>query len=44
MGPMNLFAGQELRDRTDLGTWEWGGEEKGEQVERVALTYIHYHE
>ena len=42
MGPMNLFAGQELETKQTWG--HGGGEGKGGQVERVALTYTPYHE
>ena len=41
---MNLFVGLELEtqmERMDL--WIQQGKERVGQIERVALTYIHYH-
>jgi len=39
---MNLFEGMETQiQRTDFWT-QWGKESVG-QIEKAALTYIHYH-
>ena len=43
MVQMNLFARQEKRRRHRERTCGHGGKGRVGQIERVALTYIHYH-
>ena len=40
---MNLFAGQNRDTDVEDGLWMQWGKEKVGSIERIALTYIHYH-